>query len=446
MTVRRRVGACFVTLALCVFAMPCSAADPLLQRAKAYIETNDAQSAYNLLAPLENERAGDPEYDYLLGVAALDSGRSTEAVFALERVLAIQPDHAAARAQIARAYFGLKETETARREFENVARDEVPENVRQTIERYLAAIDRVSETEGFSARFFLEFSSGWDSNINSATALDAVAVPGLSNNIVTLQSGSVEQQDGFFSAGAGIAITNSITKTVSLIGGVSGYKRNHFTQDNFDTGYLDFYLGLTKRYKRDTFSLVGQVNAFFLDDPAYSNEYRDAVGGTLQWVHDFNASNQLTVYGQYAALLYPEQPTRDADRYIGGVAFAHAFRKGDPIAYVGAYGGLERARDAGFRYLGHRPLGLRLGGQKLLGESLRSFLYFGAEWRDYRDTDEFFFVDRSDRQYSVGAGVTWLLPQKWELTPQVTYLNNRSNIEINKYDRAQLFVTLRRDF
>ncbi|HEY4637474.1 MAG TPA: hypothetical protein VIH23_04345, partial [Burkholderiales bacterium] len=68
-------------------------ADAVTDRARALLQRNDAQAAYKLLLPLEPQRAGDPEYDYLLGIAALDAGEPERAVFALERVLALQPDN-----------------------------------------------------------------------------------------------------------------------------------------------------------------------------------------------------------------------------------------------------------------------------------------------------------------------------------------------------------------
>src|SRR4030081_3534524 len=79
-------------------------ADALTDRARALLAGKDAKGAYTLLLPQEAQRAGDPEYDYLLGVAALDSGQYERAVFALERVLGVQPDNHVARAEIARAY------------------------------------------------------------------------------------------------------------------------------------------------------------------------------------------------------------------------------------------------------------------------------------------------------------------------------------------------------
>ena len=79
-------------------------ADALTDQAKRLLAQKQPKQAYDLLLPQEAARAGDPEFDYLLGVAALDSGDRERAVFALERVLAVQPNNHLARAEIARAY------------------------------------------------------------------------------------------------------------------------------------------------------------------------------------------------------------------------------------------------------------------------------------------------------------------------------------------------------
>lgn len=101
-------------------------ADAVTDRAAALLKRNDARAAYTLLLPLESQRAGDPEYDYLLGIAALDAGDPERAVFALERVLALQPENLQARAEIARAYLAMGEREAAKREFEAVRARRVP--------------------------------------------------------------------------------------------------------------------------------------------------------------------------------------------------------------------------------------------------------------------------------------------------------------------------------
>src|SRR3546814_15209113 len=53
-----------------------------------------ATGSYEQLAAQAEGRIGDPEFDYQLGMAALDAGRYGEAVIALQRVLAVQPNNA----------------------------------------------------------------------------------------------------------------------------------------------------------------------------------------------------------------------------------------------------------------------------------------------------------------------------------------------------------------
>ena len=77
----------------------------LLARAESLLGAGQNQGAYDLLGPYEVELAGNPYYDYLLGVAALDSGRTSEAIFSLRRSLAVQPQFSGARMELARAYY-----------------------------------------------------------------------------------------------------------------------------------------------------------------------------------------------------------------------------------------------------------------------------------------------------------------------------------------------------
>src|SRR5688572_9754518 len=107
MQCRWRVGLLAV---LCFVFSSALSQDATLDRARGLIQANQGRAAFDLLAPLEQQRAGDVEYDYLLGLAAIDAAQYTRAVFALERVLAVRPNHPQARAEIARAYFLMART------------------------------------------------------------------------------------------------------------------------------------------------------------------------------------------------------------------------------------------------------------------------------------------------------------------------------------------------
>src|SRR6266850_2349296 len=83
-------------LALPTAAGAAAAGDPWSE-AHALIDAGKSADAYSMLAAQEAESAGEEDFDYLLGIAALDSGRPAEAVFSLERVLAVDPGFLGAR-------------------------------------------------------------------------------------------------------------------------------------------------------------------------------------------------------------------------------------------------------------------------------------------------------------------------------------------------------------
>ena len=422
------------------------AADDLLLKAKQQLDSGNAQEAYNLLIPLQSDRAGDPDYDFLLGSAALELGKNTEAVFALERVLAVQPNSAPARAQIARAYFNLKETEAAKREFEIVKKQTVPPEVSVTIDRFLDAITRVEETGRTTIHGFVEFGIGYDTNVNSATAENQLAVPAFGGLVFSLAPSASEQADQFFSFGGGLNIQHPFSKQFTLFGGLAYQNRTNFHESDFSTYYYDANLGLSYRWDRDTLSLAAQYNSFFVDNPqVYSDAYRNASGATGQWQHDFDSRNQVSIFLQYSDLAYPGQNIRDADRYVGGAGYAHAFGRGSVITYVGVYGGTEKQKDDSVPELGNDLYGARFGAQWNLNEKYSIFANASGERREYGGPDPLFLVTREDTQYSASGGLIFVPKKNLRITPQISWTDNRSNIDINQFDRVIFQVTLRQD-
>ena len=79
-----------------------SALPALLLQARALLP-DQPEAAWRLLEPQTWHYAGSRDFDYLLGVAALDSHRASEAVMALERVLNNHPDDIPARTELVRA-------------------------------------------------------------------------------------------------------------------------------------------------------------------------------------------------------------------------------------------------------------------------------------------------------------------------------------------------------
>jgi tetratricopeptide (TPR) repeat protein len=428
-------------LAIAFIAQAASAsADALTERARRLIDQGQSKAAYELLLPQEGARAGDPEFDYLLGLAANDAGDPERAVFALERVLAVQPGNTLARAEIAKAYFAMGERDTARREFETVRKQPIPPQAKETIDRFLSAISAAEVTQ---VTGFVEFGLGYDSNVNSATGANQIAIPALAGIVATLDSSATSKADKFATLSGGLNITHLLTKEFALVGGAAGAIKANDTENRFDTTSVDANFGGRWASGADAVTLGGQYQTFQLDHATY----RNTSGGVLQWQHSYDTRSQVTLYGQYAELRYPTQSIRDANRKILGTAFAHVF-DGDaqPVLFASVYGGREDELAPDVPHLGHVPFGVRLGGQVRLSPGLSAFANTSLEHRKYGGPEPLFLVRRQDNQFDVSGGLSYVIRPGTTLIGQIAHTDNHSNVEIDKFRRTVATLSLRFNF
>lgn len=433
----RTVGAAL--LAAFALQVPTAQADELVDRAGALLAAGKGAEAYRLLEPQESARAGEPPFDLLLGRAALEAGENTRAVFALERVLAVEPDNVRARAEIARAYLALGETQTAAQEFATVKRQGVPADVSMTVDRYIAALRRTEEPAALTG--YVEAALGYDSNVNVGPNRSTIAIPGFGNLPFELDRDTKANADGYGTLGAGVNLRTPLGGGYTLLAGLAGATRNNFGKQQFDTQNADASLGITRTAGQDVYTLMAQGGTFYLDH----GRFRDHASLTGQWQRNLDARNQVGLFAQYAALEYPEQEARDARRWVAGATYAHLYRDG-LVAFASAYGVSERTQHGDADWLGFDGGGLRAGARLNYGAQTVLFGAVSWEYRGYKEDDPLFLKKRRDNQFGVSVGATRYLTKAWSVTPQLSLTFNDSNTKLADYHREMFSVTLRREF
>ena len=415
--------------------------DDVVKKARVFIESGQAKQAFDLLEPLELARAGDPDFDTALGIAANETKQFTRAVFALERALLVQPDNSRARAELGRSLFAVGDTQGARKLLLETQKGNIPAEASATIDQFLQAIDR-AEDEGRSAvRGYVESSIGYDTNINSGHSNANVAVPAFGGLVFTLSKAGLATKDTYVSLGAGLSGRYVVDSRLSLIGSLSGQIKDHVKTDNTNSSQIDASAGATYRYEKHEFSGVLQVGTNGLDNTTI----RQQAGLVGEWTYRIDGLRQISSYLQWGKLRYPEQIQRDSTRTVLGSSYAHVFPSG-LLVYGGGYLGAERPDDDRFGQLGHKLYGVRAGLQFSLSPATALFATLAYENRRYGAVDTLFLVTRKDDQTNLNLGLNWLPAKDWKVSPQLQLTRVKSNIAISDFSRAAALVNVRRDF
>jgi hypothetical protein len=418
-------------------------ADDDVKQAQQLLKTGKGAQAYEVLKGHVDAKAGNPEFDLLLGMAAVDAGKPNRAVFALERVLDAQPDNDLARAELARAYYELGENDTAKAEFDAVRGKQLPSSIAATIDQYLSGIEQRLSATRTRYDVFIETGLGYDSNVNSATSNNQVALPALGGLVFTLTPGSTALDSKLWLINAGFNFYTPLRQDTTLFGGIEFDNRLAVDESDFSQHQYNGTLGVNLRRGVDQYRLIGQAQKYTVG----GSDFRDYGGFVAQWQRDLDANNQITVFAQGAVVQYPGQSIRNVDRVAGGVGWGHAFSgAGKPIIYATVYGGGEFDTHDNADFVGRDFAGLRLGGQYMLNDRWYALGSFEYEHSNYDGKEPFFLKARDEDYVTIDAGLRYALNKNVSIRPELRYSRNDSNINVFAYDDWQGLTTLRYDF
>jgi hypothetical protein len=412
----------------------------LVRKALTMTESGQSRQAYDLLEPFEVQRAGDPDFDTVFGIAANQAGEHARAVMALERATIVQPGNTRARAELGRAMFAVGDSSSARILLEQAKAQGAPASAALTIDQFLRAIDVAEAQARSSARAYVEVGIGHDNNISSGPANANVAVPALGGT-VTLASNSVKKSATFGNLAAGFSGRHVIDSRWSLVGTAVANLRSNANASTFSNSQVNLLGGVAYRLDRQEFTLAAAYEDYHLDGSSNRTQ-RGLVG---EWAFRMDDRREAGAYLQYSKLHYPGGPLRDANRAGAGASYAQRLDHG-LLAWGGLYLGNENETAPGAAYFGHSLAGIRAGLQKTVHHSLSAYAAFNYERRSYGGQDPFFQIGRSDRQSTLSLGVNWVPMKSWRVTPQLTAVHNQPNIVINEYDRTTLSISVRKDF
>jgi outer membrane protein len=418
----------------------------LLAQAKQMVIKGDMQDAYDALSPHELELAGDIDYDYLLGTAAVDTGHADLAIFALERAIEQQPSFAGARVELARAYFEIGDNEKARYHFEYLLGQNPPPAVQNVITSYLRSIDRLSGS--YKPIHLPQFAAGvgFDTNANASTGDNRFL-------FFLLDDRNVETDSPTYFATLGDYYSRPLTANTKLIlTGAIGQKNypdasfvdatnvNANVGLEYNNGDTKFMPTLVTSYNwLDGDKNLGRVGLDLLGHHSIADDWK-LIGGVSGIAHRYDGVLEV----------------RDVDIYDLRAGFEHYLnpQTGSSLSLM-VSAGTDKAKNSDSIFEnGH--WNVSLSGSRIIGRSFllgadasfRNTEYKGAGFPGVDEDGSIVGVEREDDEFRASVSLHWFdwPGAGWRTVGQVRYSDVDSSVDLYTYDRAEVGLTFHRAF
>ena len=466
MTGMTRMVSGFLLLAMLVAGVPCAQAatpagyDATIKQAESLIQKGNSGKAYALLEPLESRLAGNVRYDYLLGVSGVNAGKSSRAVFALERVKAVNPNYRNIGLWLAIAYYDSGDRERARAGFEAVASGGDAAS-RRKAQRYLATMDEEDAGKHGSLTGKLDFGFGRDSNITNlspdyASAQQyAAAVPAPASNQASMESILGAQVEGRMPYSGGY-----------LFASAGEERRDYAGNRNMTSNMVIARAGVNSISGRDTyrFSVMQrqfrQLGAFY-NLNGLNNDYI-ITGVEANAKLQKSDNSYVGLYVQYSQIRFDVNTLEDTNQLMGGLSYTRTFQvSGSPILYLGYAHYLNQAlqsktpmnitntpegemsTDAG-RQTDVATLYLQYALDSDLDLYSTNFYYYRRDTGAYARSATIAYGEDNIRYLSLGAN--WRFRPKWSMRGQLAKTVDDSNIAFYSYRKTEATLIFRREF
>jgi len=460
-TTPARSAVAATVLAVAAFAAlwgsPAMANPKLFEEAKQLIAAMNAKQAYMLLIAEQDKLVGNVEFDYLLGVAALDSGKVDEAIIAFERVLAVQPNNAGAQLDLARAYFIAGSLDLAEGTFRKLKSLNPPASALVAIDKYLDAIAERRLAKRRMLSVWGEMALGYDSNLTGVPNDFTTAIQQAFNLIGVQPTGnSIKRKAPYLGAGLGADLIFPISQSWNGYVGGDIRGRGYRREDEFNSATAELRASAIWEGGKHSFRLNSSFNAFSQKgdapgEPKPTNDRRSAVGGGEYRIGLTNTT-QFSVGALAAQTRFPKNNIEDFNSTIASVSLLSTFAgKSSPVLQMTAFGTRDKAVRTladGVTDKSKQVTGLRVYGQFNVTDKLSAFSSLGYSQR--RDDSAFaraITVEFGrDKLADLTIGVNWRFQPSCNMRAQWFASRNQSNIAIYDYTRHEVSSTIRCEF
>jgi tetratricopeptide (TPR) repeat protein len=407
--------------------------------------------AYSLAQEHLGDWEGEPEFDFLYGMAALEAGYPNEAVFAFERIVATADATAdagrirdRARLELARAYLLTNNLIASETLFNQVLESNPPQNVRENIQMFLIVIAANKRTQPTRLTWSVSANLGYDDNVNSSTSEFLIDTPLIGQ--IQLNPDGRKSSDEFSELTGSMTYRNFITRDRSVDLQLAITQRDNFSSDQFDLSSLRGDLSYNDGNQKFRYRYFLQAQNTLLDGTGF--QQLAGLGISLQRAGE-NGWFQ-SVSGSQSAIRFDNKSLADNDLRdvnqtflsLGIVKVAQTVTNNTLLFYAH-----ESAVENLGKHNGRKFYGVTHNAQWRMSSAHTPYARLSFLKQDYADNHPVFFnTTRSDSSVTGSLGWIWQFNPQLVVNGEVSYSDSESNITLFAYSKAKVFAGFRYQF
>ncbi len=400
-----------------------------LSSLESLIGSNNYQQAWQQAQQLVKANEGEPRFDYLYGLSALETGNYNQAVFALDRVTVNKPNAIRPRLELARAYLKINNDQAALREFREVLNLNPPATVRNNVNRYIQAMAKKSQgNKKWIIDGLVSLAGGFDSNANFGADSSIFNTPVFGD--VFLKDESLKQNSPFAEVRGQLNYRYIVSNDQNwFVNTRLGHK--HFTDaSDFDLSDFSVQAGsiITAGKKQYQLSLRNQI--LQLGGESFSNTLGVEGGFAVELNKDRVVGGALRVENYN----HQQQNLRDARRYE--VSGHYRFETGDTHHRFELLAGHEQPDNKAGKHHTHNGFGIGYAARHAWDATQVSFFNVQYQQRKHRAEDPIYADKREDDRLLLKVGHSMRLGKDLSAFADLGYIKNKSNLDIYTTDKA----------
>ncbi|GAA6134087.1 hypothetical protein NBRC116188_08760 [Oceaniserpentilla sp. 4NH20-0058] len=409
---------------------------------KVLIKRQQYSQAYELANRMLSEHEGLPDFDFLYGMASVESQHYDQALFAFERLVLTFPKQPRYRLELARTHFYLRNLTRAEVEFNNVLKQNPPEPVQKNVKRFMERITDLKRSVESKFMFVVDVGGGYDTNINSATSEKELPKEELIFPVdIALDDASRETGSAYWSALAHMMYIAPLTKTSAFDGRMVVSNRSNSETPIYDLttamgelGY-SFYTGPIK------WRGAGRYQFVQLDGEELLNS--QSLLGQANWLLKKGANIGFGL--NYGMSSYPDNSDGDITQQQFNLSYASAPEK-DSWKLTLIFG-TDSTDEASNKHSGKTYQGFTYQSTSLTGQRSSRYWTFSILSNEYDAINTALYTKiRKDQNATFGIGWRYNFSSHFSFRNDYSVNYNDSTLQANTYTRAKAEIGLTYNF